>query len=53
MDRMTKSFNKTRTASDNDSTQSIVCINLTESKFYMYGTDGIFQFRYDYTEEQE
>ena len=39
--RIARSFDKTRTASDSDSTQSIVVINLTESKFYLYGTDGI------------
>ena len=41
------------TAKDVDSCMSIVCINLNESKYYMYGTDGILQFRYDYTQEQE
>ena len=32
---------------------SIICMNLTESKYYVYGTDGILEFRVDYSDQED
>ena len=35
-------------SNEEDSNISIICMNLSECKYYVYGTDGILENRIDY-----